>query len=234
METLDDLIGRLTEIRAQGYIPTHRAGPTGIGKTLEDLLGIQENNIDISNTTFAELKSARKGSGSMVSLFTKAPLGGANARLLSNYGYVTSKTMGRKVLHTTAWAKGFNSLRGKVGFKVVVSNAKVSLVSGGGEELAYWDEATLRHSFEGKLHHVLHILASCRGSGSGEAFWFNEAWLLTGFDFEGFKAAVTSGTVCVDIRIGQYADGRPHDHGTGFRVLPDKLGLCFKDRKKLL
>ena len=38
----------------------------------------------------------------------------------------------------------------------------------------------------------------------------------------------------VDIRIGQYPDGRPHDHGTGFRVFPDKLELCFSHRKRIL
>ena len=65
------------------YIKTHRPGPTGIGKTLEDILGITENNIDIANTTFAEIKSARKNSSSMLTLFTKAtmPLD-ANATLL--------------------------------------------------------------------------------------------------------------------------------------------------------
>ena len=39
----------ITDYKTQGYIPTHRPGPTGIGKTLEDILGIIENNIDISN-----------------------------------------------------------------------------------------------------------------------------------------------------------------------------------------
>ena len=71
---LEEILGKLKELKAKGYIKTHRAGQTGIGKTLEDLLGIEENNIPISNTTFAELKSARKGSLSMLTLFTKSPL----------------------------------------------------------------------------------------------------------------------------------------------------------------
>ena len=39
------LIKDLKAIKKMGYIKTHRAGNTGIGKTLEDLLGIKENNI---------------------------------------------------------------------------------------------------------------------------------------------------------------------------------------------
>ena len=44
--TLDDFIREYTNIVNMGWVRTHRSGPTGIGKTLEDLLGIQENNID--------------------------------------------------------------------------------------------------------------------------------------------------------------------------------------------
>jgi hypothetical protein len=235
MITLEDTLIILKTYKDKGYIPTHRVGPTGIGKTLEDILGIEENNIDISNTTFAEIKSARKGSKSMLTLFTKAPKPDeANSKLLNQYGYVTPKSKGKKVLHTTTWATGYNTLRGKVGFKVLVLPNKVSLISSNAEELGYWDELTLRKSFGKKLHHVLYILADQTGQGKTEQFWFNEVWMLTGFNYDGFKTAVNDGVVCVDVRIGQYPNGKPHDHGTGFRVFPDNLGLCFSDRKRLL
>ena len=235
METLDELIEKLRELKTAEYIKTHRAGPTGIGKTLEDLLGITENNIDISNTTFAEIKSARKGVQSMLTLFTKAPSPDeANSKLLNQYGYITPKSKGKKILHTTTWATGYNTLRGHVGFKVLVLPNKVSLVSSIAEELGYWDELTLRESFEKKLHHVLYIRADRMGRGKTEQFWFNEAWMLTGFNYGGFKNAISDGVVCVDVRIGQYPNGKPHDHGTGFRVLPDKLSLCFSERQQLI
>ena len=40
--TLDDFIREYSRIVRMGWIRTHRSGPTGIGKTLEDLLGIVE------------------------------------------------------------------------------------------------------------------------------------------------------------------------------------------------
>lgn len=43
--TLNDFIREYTRICDMGWIKTHRAGPTGIGKTLEDLLGIQETTL---------------------------------------------------------------------------------------------------------------------------------------------------------------------------------------------
>lgn len=235
MLTLDETLERLREIKSKGYITTHRAGQTGIGKTLEDLLEIEENNISISNTTFAEIKSARKGSQSMLTLFTKSPLPQkANTKLLNKFGYVTLERGARKVLHTTVWATEYNILRGEPGFKIDVRQGKLILVSKKGEELAYWDESTLKSSFEKKLHHLLYVLADYRGSGKQEEFWFNEAWFLSGFDFESFMNAVNDGIICIDTRIGQYPDGTTHDHGTGFRVFPDKLNLCFSQREKVL
>lgn len=44
--TLEDFIREYRKIKEMGWIRTHRAGPTGVGKTLEDLLGIEENNHD--------------------------------------------------------------------------------------------------------------------------------------------------------------------------------------------
>ena len=40
--------------------------------------------------------------------------------------------------------------------------------------------------------------------------------------------------ICVDIRIGQNPNGTSHDHGTGFRIYPDKLSLCFSEKQKLI
>src|SRR5690242_5114973 len=54
------LISRLQEIAAQGWIPNARHGNHGgVGNTLEDLLGIQENNLPIPNAAEWELKAQR-------------------------------------------------------------------------------------------------------------------------------------------------------------------------------
>lgn len=101
------------------------------------------------------------------------------------------------------------------------------------EVLGYWDDETLKRSFETKLPKLLYVKAECRGRGAEEESWFNEAWLLSGFDFKSFLDLLKERTILVDVRIGLYADGRPHDHGTGFRVSPDKLDLCFASRQRV-
>jgi len=231
----EEMIERLREIKEHNYIRTHRSGTTGIGKTLEDLLGIKENNIPSPNGIRTELKSARKNATSMLTLFTKSPLPAkANSVLLSKFGYESRRGNGRKELHTTVNAIEYNQLKGTRGFKVDIDENRVNLVTIDKEIIGYWDKETLRTSFERKLPKILYVKADSRGKGCYEEFWFNEAWLLSGFDFDNFVRLLKESVVLVDIRIGQYPNGRPHDHGTGFRVLPDKLDLCFSYRERIM
>ncbi len=168
-------------------------------------------------------------------MFTKSPLPPkANSILLEKFGYESRSGDRMKELHTTVSAREFNSLKGRPGFKIVIEKERVNLVTVNNEIVGYWDKDTLKKSFEMKMPKLLYVKADSRGSGSDEEFWFNEAYLLSGFDFENFVHLLKEGTILVDIRIGQYPDGRPHDHGTAFRVLPGKLDLCFKHRKKIL
>ena len=50
-----ELIKKLKSIKEMGYVKTHRTGNTGIGKTLEDLLEITENNVPGPNAARAGL-----------------------------------------------------------------------------------------------------------------------------------------------------------------------------------
>jgi hypothetical protein len=241
---------KIAQIKAVGYVQSHRKGDTGIGKTLEDLLGIAENNIAGPDFATYELKAARKDSVSMLTLFTKAPLpASANKRLLEVFGYPQRKVSrdhkqlsltGRQVdeskvpvedkeLHVTVDALRPNS----VGLTLGVEENKLIIENSKGVE-AYWDNDTLREAFEQKYHKLVYVLADHKTENAMEYFWFDEALLLDGFSFERFSELVVGGKLKVDIRIGHYPDGRLHDHGTGFRILPKYLPQCFKTIKQIL
>src|SRR3954449_7395789 len=58
--TKEHIIARLREIKQMGWIRNARHGNHGgIGNTLEDLLGIKENNLPIPNAAEWELKATR-------------------------------------------------------------------------------------------------------------------------------------------------------------------------------
>lgn len=68
--TLSQFRKKFAFIKAMGYVPSARRGPTGIGQTLEELLGLKENNIAVPDWGTIELKAHRVGSSSMITLFT--------------------------------------------------------------------------------------------------------------------------------------------------------------------
>ncbi len=227
------MLDRIRTAKKRGYVKTHRVGNTGIGKTLEDLLGIKENNIPGPNGKKIELKSGRKNAKSMLTLFTKSPLPAkANTILVNSLGYTVKSS--RKELHTTINAVGYNKLKGKVGLKIGVKTNKIMILDSKGREYGYWDRETLRNSFERKLPKIMYVKADSKGSGAKEELWYNEAWILSGFNFRSFVRLLKQGVILVDVRIGQYPIGKAHDHGTGFRVHPRKLDLCFKNRKQVM
>lgn len=231
----EELIQKLRIIKEKGWVRTHRKGTTGIGKTLEDLLGIKENNVPGPNAAMIELKATRKNALSMITLFTKSPLPRkVNSILLERYGYESSRGNRRKELHTTVSAKEFSSIKGNPGFKIDVKEDRINLININSEVLAYWDRETLKDSFERKLPKLLFVKADARLRDGVEEFWFNEVWLLSGFNFDGFVQLLKEGIILVDIRIGQYQDGRTHDHGTAFRIYPDNLDLCFSHRERII
>lgn len=237
MKTYEELVEGLKKIKKMGFVKTHRAGNTGIGKTLEDLLEIKENNFFGPDGVTTELKAGRKNAASMLTLFTKSPdPPKINSVLLKEFGYPDKEGSHKKILHTTLNTNGFNTLRGQIGLKVGVKSDRIEIISNLKKDITtpYWDKETLKKRFETKYKELLYVKADAKGKGSEEEFHFNEAWLMKKFSFTNFVKLIKENTILVDIRIGQYPDGRPHDHGTGFRVMPDELDLCFSVRKKVL
>ena len=231
---LKTLKKKLQNIKKQGFVKSHRVGDTGIGKTLEDLLGIKENNIplhDISDV--AELKAYRKDATSMLTLFTLEPLpeGGDRDRLLlDNFGYSKRDNQRSKELHSTLSCRRYNNQ----GLKLSVEKDKIR-VQGKGKRLnIYWDIEILEKKFHDKLPALVYVLADRKIIKNKEHFNFNEAYLLTDFDFESFKKMVKKDEIVVDFRMYYRPDGSVRNHGTGFRVKINRLYHAFKNKKKLI
>jgi len=231
---LKTLKKKLEKMKQRGFVKTHRTGDTGIGKTLEDLLGIQENNIplhDISDV--AELKACRKDATSMLTLFTLEPLpkGGDRDRLLlDNFGYSKRDNQRSKELHSTLSCKRYNNQ----GLKFSVEKDKIK-VQGKGKRLnIYWAMESVEKKFHDKLPALVYVLADRKIIDNAEYFHFNEAYLLTDFDFELFKKMVKKDEIVVDFRMYYRPNGSVRNHGTGFRVKINKLYRTFKNKKKLI
>jgi hypothetical protein len=249
-----EFLERIKEIKDMNYVKSHRRGDTGIGKTLEDLLGITENNIAGPDFGVYELKSGRKDSVSMLTLFTKTPMPkGAILNLLKAYGYkqrrdihdssqrkmaeyVDTKSaepdevpVGEKELHVTVDAVKKNS----VGLILKIVGDRIYISDHRSVE-AYYEESVLKDAFEKKYAKLIYVSAASKRENDQEFLWFDEAYRLEGFSYERFSELVGKGVIKLDLRVGHYPDGRLHDHGTGFRVLPRYLPQCFEKIEKIL
>lgn len=239
MKGFNELVQSLITISNQ-WIPSDRVHDTGIGKTLEDYLGIKENNFPGPNGEKVELKSMRKNSSSMISLFTKTPAPSSGIKkLLINYGYPSQKDPSKNNLHVDLYGNRYTEIRGTPSLKLSVSPSRIDIASLDGNVYAGWEYETLKNSFESKMYRVLLVKADTRTVNGREEFNYNEAWVLMGFSFERFIKLIENGIVKVELRIGVYPEGhpnagRPHDHGTGFRVLERNIQDCFAYRDKIL
>lgn len=231
---LKDLKKKLKGIKQQGFIKTHRSGDTGIGKTLEDLLGIQENNIPLHDISdIAELKTYRKYAKSMLTLFTIEPLpkGGDRDRLLlDGFGYSKRNNQRSKELHSTLSCRKYNNQ----GLRLLVEKDKIRVQGKNRRLNIYWDMKSIESKFHDKLPALVYVLADRKIINKKEHFHFNEAYLLTGFDFELFKKMVKKDCIVVDFRMYYRPDGSVRNHGTGFRVKINKLYEAFKNKKRLI
>src|SRR3989338_995800 len=97
----EELIKALISIKSSGWIRTNRPGNDGgVGNTLEDLLGIPENNLAIANTVDWELKSQRRATSSLVTLFhvdpePRKPVTVVAQHLLPLYGWPHKEAGGK-------------------------------------------------------------------------------------------------------------------------------------------
>jgi hypothetical protein len=236
--TIDDFIEGYSKIVEQSWIRTHRAGPTGIGKTLEDLLGIPENNLDEPDFGDYELKSTRLNAQSMLTMFTCSPLPrGANTYLREKFGYSSDAyDNNKKVLHATLTAQRYVPIAG-TGYKLTVlcADDKIWLGTPDGVEEVYWTKERLQRAFEKKYtNKFVYAKAEAKGDGVDEEFKFVEAFEVSGFDFHKILALLEQGVIVIDLRIGQYHDGRTHDHGTGFRIKEIDQPKLFGSIRKIV
>lgn len=258
--TKEGLIKKLKAIKALGWIKTQRPGNDGaVGNTLEDLLGIEENNLPIPNAAEWELKAQRKSTASLTTLFHMEPSPqGANIVsqiLLPFYGW-KHKQAGSKHPKTK---KSFRSTTNAVNYtdrgfivkvdrkaeKVIFSfdaskvdkkkhrkwlnGVKKAVELGEINPQPYWGFKDLMYKAGSKLKNTFYVLAENKREEEDEYFRFDEVDILADFNFEGFLECIENGTVLIDF------DARSkHNHGTKFRIKQNNWPRLYKKCKKVV
>lgn len=226
-------VSELQDISQMGYVETHRAGNTGIGKTLEDLLGIEENNVPGPDTAGVELKSTRTDSNNLTTLFTKEPPRDNrqlwNQDLVRELGYVDSKD--RQALKVTITPDTPNNR----GFYLSYDENSVDVVHEEYGVCATYPLDFLQETFEGKMPELVMVFAETKEVDGREHFWYNEAYHLDGFDGDAFLELMRDGVITLDLRMHIKESGNIRNRGTAWRIMDEsRLDEAFAERTSLL
>lgn len=252
--TKEQLIEELIKIKEMGWIKNARPGNAGgVGNTLEDLLGIEENNLPIPNASEWELKYQRGNTSSLTTLFHMEPSPRAIKFVpqifLLKYGWSHQKAGLVYPSNEMSFRQtiGGNS-RSDRGFKVVVdwSNKKV-LISFNASAVAkrhsrwlksvdkraglkelnpqpYWGFDDLLHKAGTKLHNCFYAKADVKRIAGEEYFHYNQILMLKNLTIEKFVKAIDDNDILVDF------DARTgHNHGTKFRLKQNKLTELYNE-----
>lgn len=224
----EKLKDQLSEIHQRGYIVSSRKGDTGVGKTLEVLLGVKENNRQAPDFGNIEVKGRRIGTNSLATIFTRNAWIIQPRELIERYGYKNGK--GRPALKSTV-----KSQPNKRGFYVKVEQGAVRVYHKDGNIAAEWQSEVLIGILKQKMPNVLLGYADHRlNSERKEEFWYKEAYLLTGLNVDNFYELIKDGTIAIDFRIHLKENGGVRDRGTAFRFYPRYWDSCFNNREQLL
>ncbi|MBO6037226.1 MAG: MvaI/BcnI restriction endonuclease family protein [Acetobacter sp.] len=256
--TKETLIDKLKEIRKRGWVEGTRKGNVGnVGNTLEDLLGIKENNLPLPNAAEWELKCQRLQTTSLVTLFHMEPsptaLKFVPAILLPNYGWFHKEAGKKYPLDEMSFRQTISTQgRSDRGFQIVVDRTQqkvmvsfdYSAVSqkheawligvekkiGLGEinPQPYWGFEDLYHKAGTKLHNCFFIGVHHKNVNGIEYFQYSKILMLKSFSKARFISAIEKGEILVDF------DARTgHNHGTKFRFRNNKLHELYDEVTEL-
>ena len=221
MRSIEEVVDQLKEIHTSGFVPSKRRGATGVGHTLEQLLGISENNFIDPDLGEVELKATRLGSQSMITLFTldrncwMVP----QSALITQYGI---RDGDRRNFYLTVSKSSANR-----GVQLDVDKEKVSLVAKDGTILAVWPYKLILSRFHSKVRHLLLVTAESQLRNGTEFLHYTGATFYTSWMFSWHLPRLFNESILrLDIRM-HLQGGRVRNHGTGFRIREEDLPQIY-------
>jgi hypothetical protein len=238
----DELLEKIKVISNMSYVPSQRAGDTGVGFTFESLLGIDANSdktpdykgIEIKTSREKQLKAKRKAPTGKQTLFSLIPVWGkAKDRrgLIEQYG-VDDPVRNRKGLYCT-----IKVVPNSYGWNLEIDNCE-SRIYGcrNGERIVYYNLNDLKEALENKHKESVFVTAHTRKNSNGEEeFHYDTVVHCQDVQFTEFLDMIKENIIGLDFAIHQKPDGKVKDHGFLWRLDSKKYLLrLFKYVQEVL
>ncbi len=233
-QAVSELLEKMREVGQRGFIQSLRPGDTGVGFTLESLLGISANSKKTPDYKGIEIKSARSDNNRST-LFSKVPnwkLSPLNAsQIVSRFGYIDDK--GRRAYYNTlSHRPNSQGLYLSVPATEKYVEARAQEISQD-SLVALWQLDDLETAIRLKHKRTFWVKATSKKLDSGLEKFRYEAVTYTAEPLvSNFAPLVTSGRITCDFLLHQKPSGGIRDHGYLFKMKPMDLDLLFPVEKK--
>lgn len=237
-----ELLDKLRFISARGFIDSLRVGDTGVGMTLETLLGIQANSSRAPDYFGIEIKAKRVSgrrnrSSTKATLFSQVPDWNISEcrnglAILKKFGYTDSITNRLQLYCTNSNRPNPQGLYLQVDedaglLKSLKNNINAS------EQVVAWRLEKLRKELEAKHKKTFWVKARNQLNCNGvEQFHYVEVEHTESPLSANLATLIEIGAVTMDYTLSEKENGRSaRDHGYLFRILPSNFDLLFPRSK---
>lgn len=240
-EEIKQLSIKFNKIKKMGWIKTIRNGNCGVGATLEKLLCIEENSLEIPDFDGIEIKARRMYSKSYITMFSSTPTGPYYheiARIKELYGYPHNKYKNYNILNTSVYGNQITKVGLYNYFKLFVSRDKKKMfleVYDFSKKLienkTYWDFDILSEKLYRKMKVFALVEAQCKKIEGIEYFKYTSMTLYTLKNFDNFISLIEDGIIRISFKINIFTTeerfGQIYDHGTGFEISKENLEKLY-------
>ena len=241
-EEFKALINMYGNIKKSNWVCSTRKGPTGVGKTFEDLIGKEEETFCFPDFLGIEIKTKRSNTREPYGLFCAEPDGEnlfETERIRTNYGYPSKKYPQFTVFNHTI----------KIGKKTISGNYQFTLEIDYEKECVYlvvldknqkiidkqtyWSFSLLKERLERKLNYLAVIKAHSKFQENAEYFKYYRMYIFKKVNFNNFLNLLEKGKIFINFKIGvytgEYRYGCPHNRGTSFSLYEESIAELYEN-----
>ena len=227
---------RLTEVSTLGYVDSLRAGPTGVGYTLETLLGIAANSSRNPDYKGIELKSGRVPSSgrqqTRSTLFSKIPNWElsqmkSGSEILQSFGYLNEQKNRLQLYCSISNQPNSQGLQ----LRIDASGKHIEAID---VRQPYSEDSVVlcvlsevQSALALKHKETFWIKAHQRVANGREQFRFSEVTHTRRPLVSNLGLLIDSGKIELDFTLSEKSSGGTRDHGYLFKIWRENFDLLF-------
>lgn len=229
----DELLGLLRKVAKMGPVPAMLKADTAIGRTLENLIGININSSKKPDYKGIEIKSFRDERGNRKSLFAQVPDWSlskfkSSSEILNNFGYSRGTDF---KLYCTVSTLVRNSQGLKLNMNTKINQLVENSDKAGVGDFVVWALETLHKRLLEKHNETFWIAADSIQIDGKEHFLYKKAEHTRKPLVSQFDILLQQGIITLDHLIKRTITGKVVEKGPLFKIKPSGLGLLFPPSK---